>query len=530
MVVGPRVDYLVAQSSVNTPGENATGPASTTTGENATGPASTTTGENATGPASTTTGENATGPASTTTGENATGPASTTTGENTTGPASTTTGEDGTELIDKSLPLEAVPVTENIAQNGTVTIDLPLENRQPPGANWTYVLDSLPLYGSIPPFMEKGDQIPNGIIPYKSAVNFIGEDYFRYKIYNDTSSTNPSSISITTSANFPLIEHHILRTIVAILVAAGSITTIALVASRIITSLRNKAEGNPISASKFWDIIRSNNMDPSLSVFQFFLWTIVLMFALFSIYLIRIFGGVTEPISGTPPYLLLALTGISFATPFASSIISSIRYPKADTPNVGSTSNGSTSNGNTSNVTPSQERPPWGEMLREFGKPSLSRFQMFGWTWISIAIYLFLYAAEVTKYSTDVVSLTIPDVFPILVALMGLSEVVFLGAKAAVTSQIEITKVFPLQVRQGGNLSIFGLNFGNDRQDVWLGNYRIRSDDREHLLGWSNGRIDIKIPVIPEDAKSDGYELMVVKGGSSKIAYKGSLPIKIKIL
>ena len=101
--------------------------------------------------------------------------------------------------------------------------------------------------------------------------------------------------------------------------------------------------------------------------------------------------------------------------------------------------------------------------------------------------------------------------------------------KSAVTSQIEITKVFPLQVKEGANLSIFGLNFGNDRQDVWLGTFRIRSDDREHLLGWSIGRIDIKIPHIPDDIKADGYEIMVVKGGSAKIAYKGSLPIKIKI-
>ena len=74
------------------------------------------------------------------------------------------------------------------------------------------------------------------------------------------------------------------------------------------------------------------------------------------------------------------------------------------------------------------------------------------------------------------------------------------------------------------------MNFGNDRQDVWLGTLRIRSDDREHLLGWSNGRIDIKIPEIPENAKADGYEIMVVKGGSSKIAYKGGYPIKITIL
>jgi methionine-rich copper-binding protein CopC len=118
-------------------------------------------------------------------------------------------------------------------------------------------------------------------------------------------------------------------------------------------------------------------------------------------------------------------------------------------------------------------------------------------------------------------------VFPVLVVLMGLSQSVFLGAKATVTSQIEITKVFPLEVKRGEHLSIFGLNFGNDRQDIWLGTHRIGSDDREHLLGWSDGRIDIKIPEI---VPADGYEIMVTKGGSSKIAFKGDSPTRIKIL
>ena len=31
---------------------------------------------------------------------------------------------------------------------------------------------------------------------------------------------------------------------------------------------------------------------------------------------------------------------------------------------------------------------PFSEMLNEYGKPTLSRFQMFVWTWICIGIYL----------------------------------------------------------------------------------------------------------------------------------------------
>ena len=139
--------------------------------------------------------------------------------QNDTDITNSTTSEHDTDLVNKRLPLEAVLVTKNIAQNGTVMIDLPFENRQQPGANWTYVLDSLPLYGSILPFNEKGDQINNGIIPYKAAVNFSGVDYFGYKITDNISSTKPALISVTTYANIPLIDTPILRITVSILVA-----------------------------------------------------------------------------------------------------------------------------------------------------------------------------------------------------------------------------------------------------------------------------------------------------------------------
>jgi hypothetical protein len=412
------------------------------------------------------------------------------------------------------LNLEAVPIYEEVAQNGSITIDLPLQNSQPLNANWTYTLESLPRNGSIQP-IRIGAPIPNGIIRYEPAPNFVGVDYFTYKIHNETSSTNVGSITIKTYVTVPIISDPIRRIAISFAIAIASIVAITCAAAYIISKLRKSVE--PIDSFKFWDIIRSNNMDPSLSVFQFFLWTIVLMFVLFSVYLIRIFGGVTEAIPGPPPLALLALTGITFVTPFGSSLISALRYPKADTV------------AEASPESRQKVRPPLGEMLREFGKPSLSRFQMFGWTWISIIIYLFVYGAELGRDYSNIVNLRIPEVFPLLVVLMGLSQVVFLGAKANVTSQIEITKVFPQKVTRGGHLSIFGLNFGDVRQDVWIGTRRIGSDDREHLLGWSDGRIDIKIPIDIPEPPGIGYEIMVAKGGSSKIAFEGGSPIRITI-
>jgi hypothetical protein len=363
------------------------------------------------------------------------------------GAASNDTAPVGPGAASFSVPAEAAPLSDEIALNGSTSISLSLQNPQPPrGTVWNYVIDSLPLYGSIQPINKKGDPIPNGMLTYRASNNFSGVDSFTYKITDNTSSSKSGWISIKTYAANPIIKEPIPRIIVAILIAIASVVAIVLASSRIIAKLQNSVVGNPIDSSKFGDILRSNNMDPSLSVFQFFLWTIVLMFSLFSIYLIRILGGVTEAIPGPPPVMLFALTGISFATPSVSSFISSIRYPKTDDPETVRTLEGSDRD----------VRPPWGEMLREFGKPSLSRFQMFGWTWISIAVYLFIYGGEIMRDSNNVINLSIPDVFPILVALMGLSELVFLGAKATVTTQIEITKVFPLQVRKGRYMSIFG--------------------------------------------------------------------------
>jgi len=430
--------------------------------------------------------------------------------------ANATVTNQTTQPSNSDLPpnLKASPVYEEVSRNGSTTIDLPLKNNEPAGVTWTYVLDSLPLHGSVQP-VKIGKPIPNGTITYEAAANFSGNDYFTYKIDNQTKSTAVALITIKTYVPKPIISDPTLRIIISFVMAIVLIIAITFAAWRIISKLRKNM--NPINSSKFSDIIRTNDMDPSLSVFQFFLWTLVLMFVIFSVYLIRIFGGVTEAISGPPPYTLLALTGISVVTPFGSGLISSLRYPKADTVMSEPSEDSQT------------VRPPLGEMLREFGKPSLSRFQMFGWTWISIVIYLSLYGAVISRDYSNVVNLSIPDVFPILVVLMGLSQVVFLGAKATVTAQIEITKVFPLQVKRGEQLTIFGLNFGDVKQDIWLGTRRIGSADKE-LLDWSDGRITISIPDIPDPLQPDGYEIMVAKGGSSKIAFKGGSPVRIKIL
>ena len=73
--------------------------------------------------------------------------------------AANATAANATNKLPSSM--KATPVFEQVVQNGYITIDLPFINKEPEGANWTYVLESLPQHGSIQP-IKKGDPIPNG--------------------------------------------------------------------------------------------------------------------------------------------------------------------------------------------------------------------------------------------------------------------------------------------------------------------------------------------------------------------------------
>jgi hypothetical protein len=99
---------------------------------------------------------------------------------------------------------------------------------------------------------------------------------------------------------------------------------------------------------------------------------------------------------------------------------------------------------------------------------------------------------------------------------MGLSQFAFLGLKTTASTNIQISNIYPLEGKPKQVLSIFGKNFGEERQVVWFGTERrMTSEDQEHLIFWSGDRIDIKIP---EDVPPGDYRIMVVKGGLSKIA------------
>jgi hypothetical protein len=177
----------------------------------------------------------------------------------------------------------------------------------------------------------------------------------------------------------------------------------------------------------FLNIIRAEYWVPSLSLFQFLLWTIVISFSYIWISAISIYSGDLRFSTEIPPNLYLLL-GISVAVPLIS-----VGYTK------------SAYNPYTPARAP-EKLPPFGMMLKNKGKIALNRFQMFLWTIVSIVLYLSIVVGTVTGMAvigndTGGVNATadesgamapvpsLPDIDPTLVYLMGLSQAGYLGGR-----------------------------------------------------------------------------------------------------
>jgi hypothetical protein len=280
--------------------------------------------------------------------------------------------------------------------------------------------------------------------------------------------------------------------------------------------LRHARKSPPLIKIKtgFWDIIRGEDWFPSLAIFQFLIWTFVITFAFLGVYLVRIFGGVLDPPPSIPGNIL-ALMGISVAVPIISGGISRIKYVAPATVKE-----------------PTAPLPGLSTMLEENKKPSLTRFQMFGWTWIGILIYFAILFSTVSTTVMDTKSaeicerlqpsetefsrlhcnkllnaLTLPDIDPTLVILMGLSQGGYLGGKIITTPEMKTEKVVLGKRDNMSILSIFGKNFGTNSDTIWFDDMQIKGDS---ILSWNDSRIDASLGTL-NLAEGTKYKIKVGK-------------------
>jgi len=156
-------------------------------------------------------------------------------------------------------------------------------------------------------------------------------------------------------------------------------------------------------------IILNEHGYPTLSKFQFLLWTLVIAFVFLAIQITRIIA--TDYTAGSEylirdiPENLLVLMGISVAVPIISSkSMDEKKFSKEDVSSFGMM------------------------FYNKQGNLDLARLQMFLWTIIGIVIYLYIVFDQFTTLSSAN-DLFLPDVSPTLLILMGLSQGAYLGSK-----------------------------------------------------------------------------------------------------
>ena len=331
-----------------------------------------------------------------------------------------------------------------------------------------YIVKEHPLHGTVPANRTTLRYVPN--------LNYTGTDSFIYTANGTTGSRTVSIIVNPPNSKLVFVAPPEYRAELAFSISLGIVFSIFVIAYFVISRIRMRQTKE--IERRFWDIIRDENWYPSLAIFQFLLWTGVVLLSYMGIALTRFFSGVL-PLADLPGSLILVM-GISAAVPLTGAVVSSFQYAGATPTSV-----------ETTKEVPSdiirKRLPGFKTMLMENDKITLPRFQMFAWTWIGIIAYLGLLFLEVNGKIVpgSFINLIVPSLPILFISLMGLSQVTYLTAKGVRSSFVSINEVRPasLQLQKKGNfITILGSNFGKARSTVWVEYYPpLKAGEDSHI-------------------------------------------------
>lgn len=285
-----------------------------------------------------------------------------------------------------------------------------------------------------------------------------------------------------------------------------------------------------------WDLIYDAKGFPSLSKFQFLLWTALVLFCFTIVSFIRILSGsLNTPVE--IPTNLIYLLGISIAVVPIASHISKDKYGETDQESDLAKKlvraeqqveylNDQRRLSRNPSASPRVEKPPtdlpekakrkgfW-MMITEGGNASLAKFQMFAWTMISVGIFILTFFSIVWGFSTGTVTevsdVTLPTISDMLVALMGLSQGAYTAGKWVIPKTPSITSVTPVMgITADTIVAIKGVNFGNVKNTITLGNKII---DHGDIKEWQDTGIDFTVTAKTIKGLTGSQPLEVVVGG-----------------
>lgn len=186
----------------------------------------------------------------------------------------------------------------------------------------------------------------------------------------------------------------------------------------------------------------------STSKFQWFIWTLVIVFSYVAIISTRFSKGEFDPIAEIPRNVLTAL-GLSTTTMVASkaitvTYINSGRLVKTKA--------------NDTHRSSSEGKGFGAIFMDDDGYPDLSKIQMVAWTLIAVGVYLARVGNELTMSAPG-----LPDIDDALMVLTGLGEGAYLGKKLVTTTRPRLTGLSAGSGKPGTEVTIMGLGFGDSQ-------------------------------------------------------------------
>lgn len=175
----------------------------------------------------------------------------------------------------------------------------------------------------------------------------------------------------------------------------------------------------------------------SSSKIQFFLWTLVVIFAYVTVFVARVSKGNSEVISEIPANILIAMGFSATTMTVAKGITSSFA-----------------TNGQV-NKTQAAEASLSTIFCDDDGFPDLSKIQMLAWTLIAC----FMYISRLTL-AMRVDPPALPDIDPAMMVLMGLGQGAYLGKKLTTTDTPRLTGVSPASGPVNTPITLSGMSFG----------------------------------------------------------------------
>ncbi|HYV11079.1 MAG TPA: IPT/TIG domain-containing protein [Pyrinomonadaceae bacterium] len=231
---------------------------------------------------------------------------------------------------------------------------------------------------------------------------------------------------------------------------------------------------------------------PSTSKLKPFLWTVVMIFAYAALYSAKLKKGSIDPISNIPANLLIAI-GLDVATLVAAKGITEsqiasgqVEKPPPITPTTATT------------VAATANAGPGAVFQDDNGFPELTKIQTITWTGFAIVLYFVAVdaalkiVAAAQPGSPAVTDLSLPDIAPAMMVLIGLGNAAYLGKKLVTTDTPVLTAISVDRSLAFPTVTLTGVAFGAIQNGS-----RITLDEKEIIdppLEWSNERVKFKLP------------------------------------